>query len=512
MANAQVFRTMPGQRVAPADTKNAAGGVAYSRSAESALAQYVATGCFGATFYASAEEQLAETLALAKRCAPEYVAQAAIMARDAGMKDTPALLLSYLCAADVKLAGRIFSRVVDGVRELRTFVQIHRSGVAGRKSFGTAPRRWIRKWLDGFTDDALFRSSIGDKPSLGDIVKMVHPRPSSPARSALYALLCDRKHDPKALPDLVRAFQSFTKEPTGEPPRVPYQMLEGLTLTKGQWRTVQERMSWQQLRQNLRHLAKKGALDADLVAARLRDPEAIAKVRPFPYQLLMAYRMAADLPMPVQLALQDALELATANVPDMPGRVVVCPDVSGSMHSPVTGARGQPTQVMCVDVAALVSATVLRRYENARVIPFAEGVRQVRINPRDSVMTNAEVIRRQPQGGTDCSAPLRLMNQEGYTPDLVIFVSDNQSWMDSPRDGYFGLRGTGMANEWAALRLRNSKAKLVCIDLQPQSKTQVQDRADVLNVGGFSDRVWTVIARFLAGGGDWTKEVEAVEL
>jgi len=41
----------------------------------------------------------------------------------------------------------------------------------------------------------------------------------------------------------------------------------------------------------------------------------------------------------VRNALQDALELAMANVPEIGGQVVVCPDISGSMSSPLTGHR-----------------------------------------------------------------------------------------------------------------------------------------------------------------------------
>jgi 60 kDa SS-A/Ro ribonucleoprotein len=48
------------------------------------------------------------------------------------------------------------------------------------------------------------------------------------------------------------------------------------------------------------------------------------------------------------------MELAVANVPSIAGEVVVCPDVSGSMKSPVTGRRaGSTTSVQCIDVAAL---------------------------------------------------------------------------------------------------------------------------------------------------------------
>ena len=53
------------------------------------------------------------------------------------------------------------------------------------------------------------------------------------------------------------------------------------------------------------------------------------------------------------------MEIAIENVPAVAGQVVVCPDVSGSMRSPVTGARrGATTAVRCIDVAALMAAGV----------------------------------------------------------------------------------------------------------------------------------------------------------
>ena len=66
MANQKLFGSSARGRTAPAaDTVNAAGGLAYKASSKEALAQYAATGCLGATFYASAEEQLDEILKLA---------------------------------------------------------------------------------------------------------------------------------------------------------------------------------------------------------------------------------------------------------------------------------------------------------------------------------------------------------------------------------------------------------------------------------------------------------------
>jgi 60 kDa SS-A/Ro ribonucleoprotein len=76
-----------------------------------------------------------------------------------------------------------------------------------------------------------------------------------------------------------------------------------------------------------------------------------------------------------------------------PGKVYVLPDILGSTHSAVTGFRaGSTSKVRFVDVAALVAATVLRKNPDAEVIPFESNVVKVRLNPRDSIMTNAKKL------------------------------------------------------------------------------------------------------------------------
>ncbi|HEX5706434.1 MAG TPA: hypothetical protein VFX96_04020, partial [Pyrinomonadaceae bacterium] len=164
----------------------------------------------------------------------------------------------------------------------------------------------------------------------------------------------------------------------------------------------------------------------------------------------------------------------------------------------------------CVDVAALVSATVLRKNPSAEVMPFEGRLVSVSLNPRDSVMTNAERLASVGGGSTNCSAPLVSLNARKATGDLVIYVSDNQSWVDAG-----GGRGTALAREWNAFRARNPSARLVCIDLQPYGTTQAREREDILNVGGFSDNVFNVIAEFAAGRLDadhWVGRVESVSL
>jgi 60 kDa SS-A/Ro ribonucleoprotein len=221
-------------------------------------------------------------------------------------------------------------------------------------------------------------------------------------------------------------------------------------------------------------------------------------------------------PDPVREALQDAMEVAIDNVPSIQGRVVVCPDVSGSMRSSVTGQRaGATSTVQCIDVAALVSAAILRKNPGAQVLPFESDVVDVRLNPCDSVMTNATILSRLPSGGTNCSAPLRRLNELGAKPDLVVFVSDNESWVDAPEYGRFGGSRTETVKQWATLRRRNPKARLVCIDIQPNATTQAAGRADILNIGGFSDQVFDLIGAFSQGelGKEhWVGKIESISL
>jgi 60 kDa SS-A/Ro ribonucleoprotein len=280
--------------------------------------------------------------------------------------------------------------------------------------------------------------------------------------------------------------------------------------------SIAKNASWQTTRMNLNTFARHGVFEdhglADLIAARLRDAGEIRRARVFPYQLLTVYRNCdAAVPEEVRNALQDAMELAIANVPSIVGRVVVCPDVSGSMASPVTGhRRGSTTSVRCIDVAALVAASVLRKNPAATVLPFEQAVVSVDLNSRDSVMTNAGRLASIGGGGTNCSAPVRLLNLKKEKADLVIFVSDSESWVDQGRG-----RGTALLAEWSEFRQRNPKARLVCLDVQPNQTTQAGERADILNIGGFSDQVFEVISAFASGqleADHWIARIEAVSV
>ena len=525
MANLALFSTLFKRKtdVATADAVNAAGGAAYQRSERQALAQYVATGCLNATFYASAQDQLAEVQRLAAQVDPVFLAKAAVYAREHGfMKDMPALLLAILASRDGALFEAVFHRICDNGKVLRSFVQIVRSGVTGRRSLGSRPKRAVQRWLKNRSDTQLLAASVGNSPSLADIVKMVHPLPDTPARRALFGYLLGRKHEAGDLPPIVRELEEFKARRSKTPPDVPFQLLTAQALGGDQWRAIAGNASWQMTRMNLNTFMRHGVFDdaalTRKIAHRLGSAEQVQRARVFPYQLLMAHKQADPrLPKLVRAALEDAMEAAIANVPAIDGKMFLLPDVSGSMHSPVTGHReGATTKVRCIDVAALVAAAFLRRNRDAEILPFHDRVLRSELSAHQGVLKNAELLARLPSGGTDCSVPLRALNQRKAKGDLVIFISDNESWIDGRKDASrYRHRGTATLAEWETFRARNPKARLVCIDIQPSTTTQAPDRPDILNVGGFSDAVFDLIAAFARGGlgsDHWVGAIDALAL
>jgi 60 kDa SS-A/Ro ribonucleoprotein len=378
----------------------------------------------------------------------------------------------------------------------------------------------VQQWLLNATEKQLLNAAVGNTPSLADVVKMVHPKPAEAWRAAWFAWLIGKSFDESALPPITQSFERYKRAcaqgVVSEVPDVPFQMLTALNLQAEQWAQIARTGSWQMLRQNLNTFARHSVFDVagmtELIAAKLRNRESVAKARAMPYQLLAAFKaIGDDVPAEIANALQDAMDVGLFNVPRLDGRVVVCPDVSGSMGSSVTGYRGSASSsIRCIDVAALVAAAVLRNNPSARVLPFEQEVVKLKLNARDSVMTNAQALAKIGGGGTNCSAPLAMLNAERARVDLVILVSDNESWVDATRSG-----ATQTLREWEAIKQRNPQARLVCIDIQPGATTQAAERRDIMNVGGFSDAVFKMIDAFVAGKLDpdhWIGEIEKVSL
>lgn len=548
MTNKNLFNTKRVKAAAAppiADTVNEAGGVAYTVSPRQELAQYIATGTFNNRYYTDAEEQLAWLVPLLDKVASEpqgelFIAQCASYARrKAFMKDTPAFLVAYLGCRGSTFFEAQFELVIDNAKMLRNFVQIIRSGKLGRKSLGSRMKRVCQLWFMKRDARTLLNASVGNQPSIADVIRLVHPRPkpfgmaaysgrtlghtrdSTREREGLYGYLVGHARDGAVFPTIVNELEEFRRQVlTGEKivhvPDVNFDLLTSMPLTPAHWQEIVAHAGHQWLRMNLKTMARHEVFTnirvADQVAARLASPVEVKKARQFPYQYLTAFRAVEgdhSIPPQVKGALQTAMDHACENIPEFPPGTCICIDLSGSMGDPVTGDRGVgvTSTMTCRDVAALFAAALLKKCPSARVFPFGDDCfGSLDLNPRDSLPTLVKNISEFDLGGTCISSPLRWMNQHSVTSPLVIYLSDNESWKetfdDSKRYGpLFGRvpQATKTMQEWMQFKTRSTAARLVMIDLAPTATTQAPDRSDVLNIGGWSDQMFQTISTFVDG-------------
>lgn len=531
MANKHIFGSKPISKAPIATAVNNAGGRAYQSSDKHALARFAVTGCFTDTFYTSAKDQLAEVkkMILGVKHSPHFIAKLAIYSRKAGfMKDMPAYLVAVLATLDNKLFHKVFDEVIDNGKMLRNFCQIARSGEAGKvlNLSAGACRSAIRRWFNNRSCEYIFRASVGNNPSLADVIKLARPNVTGDEKRALLGYILGRTETRgRNLPQIVLDFEAFKKNQNLKVPNVDFQQLTALPLQDKHWKEIASNAKWQMLRMNLNTFARHNVFnDTDLLdklAKKLSNKEEVAHSGCFPYQLFTAYQATEgnDIPFKMKNALQDAMEAALENVPAIKGKVYVAVDVSGSMRDPVTGKRedGTPSKTRCVDVAALFGASILRKNKDAEVIPFETTVMtKVSLNPRDTVLTNADKLAKVGGGGTNCSCVLQKLNNENAKGDVVVYVSDNESWVDSAGSShYYGQKATATMTEWEKFKKRNPKAKMICIDITPSRTAQTVPSKDILQVSGFSDSVFTVIDAFLESNGSsdhWVELIESIQL
>lgn len=526
MVNQSVFNSRPTRET---DTTNEAGGSAYKMDTKHAIAQYAVTGCFNSTYYADGKDQLDKIKELIKQLPSnpgtvQFLGKLAVYSRhSAFMKDMPAFLVAYLCnmkyrgtltredtqveiyasqSLDKFLIEKVFSKVIDNGKMLRNFVQIMRSGATGRKSLGSFPKRLVKNWITRQGDVKLFRNSIGNDPSLVDVIKMTHVK--YPNNAMIKYLLGQdlNEQDAGSLPAEIVHYEAFKqylqldadqRKEYGKMdlPKVDFQFLTSLPLEKEHWQALAQKATWHQIRINLNTFHRHKALDnVDLVkelADKLKHPEEIKKAKAMPYQLLAARKNNEVNNVIINDALEDALDISLGNAPVLHGTTHIFVDSSGSMGLSATG--GFNSTMTCYDVAALFATGLLKANPNAQMYTCDTTATPVQTYHRDSWLTTVKTIQggKGAHGGTDTSACIQYLLDNKLEADNIVIISDTQSWAH--------FRQTPM-EVFNAYRKKAPGAKLLCINIQPNDSMQFDYDPAVLHVGGFNDSVFLLAEKF----------------
>lgn len=310
----------------------------------------------------------------------------------------------------------------------------------------------------------------------GDVVDIVHPDDANTGdRNALYAWLLDRRHN---RPDAVPASEQGAPLPMvryrAELERIPVAdrrtwlrnataagvltsrldaagatwewlsgwLSDGHGMTAEAWEAVIPQMGYMALLRNLANFDKAGVSDsvAATVAARLADPDQVARSKQFPFRFLSAYRMAAH-SLRWGHALNTALTLSTRNIPELDGQTLILVDTSGSMSAPMSGK----SQVSCVDAAALFGvALAFRNVGRVDLAGWATGTYTHTIQPGAALIEQVQRFTNRAGSvghGTDLAQALHRTFRRGEHTRVFVF-----SDMQLMASGWYG--GTDAVNRY----------------------------------------------------------------
>lgn len=274
-----------------------------------------------------------------------------------------------------------------------------------------------------------------------DVIELVHPSPDpdKPWQGALFSHALDRRHNRSRAVEAdhlpMVAFNATLRELAGEDPQMLLDAdalrragmtwedalsLAGSKLDKAQlWEALIPSMGYMALLRNLRNFDQAGVSDkvAAEVAARLADPEQVAKSRQFPFRFLAAYRNV-----PSQRwghALDLALGHSLAAVPELAGRTLILVDRSGSMF----GRMSNRSELTSADAAAIFGAALaMRNLGRVDLVQFGTRSRAVQVRRGDSLLRLVDKFG--VLGSTNIADAVR-QHYSGH--DRVVIVTDEQA-------------------------------------------------------------------------------------
>ncbi|MER5933361.1 TROVE domain-containing protein [Streptomyces sp. NPDC002054] len=277
----------------------------------------------------------------------------------------------------------------------------------------------------------------------GDVLNLVHasPDPAKPWQGELFRHALDRRHNPEnaeipAGNRILAAHRALMELPVSErrgvvlaPDGAERLAAAGMTwealagwlqgpMDAAAWEAVIPSMGAMALLRNLRNFDQAGVSDAVAaqVAAKISDPEVVARSRQLPFRYLAAYQHAPSLRWAYPL--ERALGHALANVPALPGRTLVLVDRSGSMWCRLS-ARSELNRA---DAAAVFGAALALRAESADLVQFGTSSGVIPYTRGESVLKVLERFGN--LGGTDTA---RAVKEHYRDHDRVLIVTDEQA-------------------------------------------------------------------------------------
>jgi hypothetical protein len=254
------------------------------------------------------------------------------------------------------------------------------------------------------------------------------------------------------------------------------------------WEAMIPSMGYMALLRNLRNFDQAGISERSVqsVTGRLTDPDEVARSRQLPFRFLSAYKEVAGTrwlhPLDV------ATTHACSNVPAVGGRSLVAVDVSGSMSTTVS----ERSRLSRMEAGALFGSALAVRGQDVTLVAFGTTSEQVPVPPGASALRLVDAIR-DAQNRVDWGTNIAPALQAHYAGHDQVFVfTDEQAWGD--QSGW-GMRGGGDVSASVP-----PNVPLFSFNLAGYAPSMLDlSQPNRYAVGGFSDKLFTLITVLLAG-------------
>lgn len=515
---------------------NHEGAPAYRRSLKEQILQVLSTNTLNDTFYVKKEQLAQETIEVlikAREKDPRYLAQAIVWARQNGlMKLVPVLALAILSGKrglSPKLFLNTFQKTILTPDDLRTFVVCIKDGnIPGRSGLGGIVREAVRQWISGISEyHAIKYGSVrSEGVTLRDVIRMVHPKPTSDACNERFGWLVKGSLGSNAeLNPSIHSFEKLKRAKTEDEQvalvrqgKLPFEVVVPSVpkMTKMLWAELLLHAPYMNLLRSLNSFQGHGVFDEETyilhAVAKLTDQTAVERSRVLPFRFFdawKAYSSSGACTMRIADALRKALELSFLNLPEfgLDKHVTLAPDVSGSMHSQIS----EKGTARYIDVAGIFAGALLKRVQNGLVLPFGGNVvLSEQFSQRDDILVTAEKIANFNEGSTALGAPIQYLLNRKIKTDIFIGITDNEDWAYGR--GY-SVRASFL-ELWRDYRKEvNPDAVAFLITIDPnRCASAPQGEKGVHFIYGWSDQVLRYIDLKLSTGASQVENVEAIPL
>lgn len=472
-------------------TTNKAGGETYKISDKEAFVQMLMTCLWNEPkFYGDTSNDMVEKAILICKHDPEFVAKAAVYARERmNLRTAPTVIAAIVAMYGQPFARKTINRVIlraDQIKEIIAYLNsVNDKLVKSLSQFklGIADR------LLYFANDEYRLAKYNGRTgavSLKDAVLISHPKPTTLKQALTLKRLLD---DTLETPETWEAKSSEAK-------------LDGPGWD-ALWKSGN--LGYMAALRNLRNMYQANASCLKDVCAMLANPSRVAMSKQFPFRFLSAYEEMSKVGAPSYIldALHDALEASCGNL-QFEGVTFCAADNSGSMSSYVSSK----TRRSCADIANLLQAMLSRKNTGNIASVFGETFKVVPTSTKSSIFDLASKFERTDVGhSTNGYLVVKHLLDKNISVDRVIILTDMQLW----NSGYTSSETIqGLANKyWKQV---NPNTWFHIINLNGYGDGRVLIGKNVSELNGWSEKLLELIPKIEEGGTNMLNEIESIEL